>query len=94
MGRLEKLKLLVVTGKGGVGKSTVSASLGALLANSGRTVLLVEVDPRESLHHLLDTPPSGGEIVEAAPRLYLQHIQNPFLPSANPEPQLTTGIIV
>lgn len=73
--RLEKLELIVVTGKGGVGKSTVSAALGALLANRGRKVLLIEVDPRENLHFLLDTPPSGGEIVEAASRLYLQHLE-------------------
>lgn len=72
--RLDSLQLLVVTGKGGVGKSTVSAALGAHLANRGRTVLLIEVDPRESLHHLLDTPPSGGEIMEAASNLYLQHL--------------------
>ncbi len=73
--RLENLELIVVTGKGGVGKSTVSAALGALLANRGRKVLLVEVDPRENLHYLLDTPPSGGEIVEAASNLYLQHLE-------------------
>jgi anion-transporting ArsA/GET3 family ATPase len=72
--RLDQLELLVVTGKGGVGKSTVSAALGAHLANRGRSVLLIEVDPRENLHQLLDTPPSGGEIVEAASNLWLQHL--------------------
>ena len=72
--RLDRLQLLVVTGKGGVGKSTVSAALGAHLANRGRKVLLIEVDPRENLHQLLDTPPSGGEIVEAASNLWLQHL--------------------
>ena len=72
--RLDQLELLVVTGKGGVGKSTVSAALGAHLANRGRRVLLIEVDPRENLHQLLDTPPSGGEIVEAASNLWLQHL--------------------
>jgi anion-transporting ArsA/GET3 family ATPase len=74
LNRLDRLQLLVVTGKGGVGKSTVSAALGAHLANRGRKVLLIEVDPRENLHQLLDTPPSGGEIVEAAPNLWLQHL--------------------
>jgi len=64
--RLDQLELLVVT---------VSAALGALLANRGRTVLLLEVDPRENLHLLLDTPPSGGEIVEAASNLWLQHLE-------------------
>jgi anion-transporting ArsA/GET3 family ATPase len=72
--RLDRLQLLVVTGKGGVGKSTVSAALGAHLANRGRRALLIEVDPRENLHQLLDTPPSGGEIVEAASNLWLQHL--------------------
>jgi len=75
LGRLEQLQLIVVTGKGGVGKSTISAALGAMLANRGRKVLLVEVDPRENLHLLLDTPPSGGEIVEAASNLWLQHLE-------------------
>ena len=75
LARLEELELIVVTGKGGVGKSVVSAALGALLANRGRTVILIEVDPRENLHHLLDTPPSGGEIVEAAANLFLQHLE-------------------
>ncbi len=72
--RLDRLELLVVTGKGGVGKSTVSAALGAFLANRGRKVLLIEVDPRENLHQLLDTPPSGGEIIDAASNLWLQHV--------------------
>jgi anion-transporting ArsA/GET3 family ATPase len=73
--RLDTLQLLVVTGKGGVGKSTVAAALGVHLANRGRKVLLIEVDPRENLHQLLDTPPSGGEIVEAASNLWLQHLE-------------------
>lgn len=73
--RLEELELIVVTGKGGVGKSVVTAALGRLLATRGRTTLLFEVDPRENLHQLLDTEPSGGEIIKAAPRLFLQHIE-------------------
>jgi anion-transporting ArsA/GET3 family ATPase len=73
--RLEQLQLVVVTGKGGVGKSVVTAALGRLLATRGRKVLLFEVDPRENLHQLLDTQPSGGEIIKATPNLYLQHIE-------------------
>ncbi len=59
LGRLEQLQLIVVTGKGGVGKSTVSAALGTMLANRGRRVLLIEVDPRENLHLLLDIATFG-----------------------------------
>jgi anion-transporting ArsA/GET3 family ATPase len=72
--RLEHRELIVVTGKGGVGKSVISASLGRLQAARGRKVLLVESDPRENLHQLVDVSPSGGEIVEVAPRLALLHI--------------------
>ncbi len=74
-GRLLELDLIVVTGKGGVGKSSISAVLGRLLSDAGRQTLLVEVDPRENLHHLLDVPPSGGETVEVAPKLRVQHLQ-------------------
>jgi anion-transporting ArsA/GET3 family ATPase len=71
---LAKLQLIVVTGKGGVGKSTVTAALGRRLSARGRRVLLVEVDPRENLHQLFDVRPSGGDVVKIRPRLYLQHL--------------------
>lgn len=72
--RLSALQLIVVTGKGGVGKSSISAVLGRLLSDAGRETLLIEVDPRENLHHLLDVPPSGGEMVEVSPHLKVQHL--------------------
>lgn len=67
--------LVVVTGKGGVGKSTLAAALGHGLAARGRKTLVLETDPRESLHHLLDTPPSDGAIVKAGRRLWLQNLR-------------------
>jgi anion-transporting ArsA/GET3 family ATPase len=73
--RLERHQLIVVTGKGGVGKSTLAAALGRLLAARGRRVLLLEVDPRENLHHLLGVPPSGGEIVAAGEGVQLQNVR-------------------
>src|SRR5438552_13430919 len=39
-------QLLFVTGKGGVGKSTVSAALAWLGATSGKRTLAIEVDPK------------------------------------------------
>ncbi len=73
--RLATRQLLFVTGKGGVGKTVVSATLGSLLADAGRRVLLLEVDPRENLHQVFDVAPSGGEIVPIGPRLALQNLQ-------------------
>ncbi len=73
--RLTSRQFVVVTGKGGVGKTVISAALGTLLADRGRQVLLVEVDPRENLHQVFDVPPSGGDMVQISPRLALQNLQ-------------------
>jgi Mrp family chromosome partitioning ATPase len=72
---LAERQLVVVTGKGGVGKTTLAAALGRLLATGGRKTLLLEIDPRESLHQLLGTDPSGGEILKAGERLAAQNLQ-------------------
>ena len=72
---LSRRQLLVVTGKGGVGKTAVSAVLGRKLSQSGRRVLVVEVDPRENLYQMLGIQPSGGEIVAALPGLWIQNLK-------------------
>lgn len=50
-------RLHVVTGKGGVGKTTVSAALALALASNGHRVLLVEVEGRQGLAQLFDLEP-------------------------------------
>jgi anion-transporting ArsA/GET3 family ATPase len=67
---LDRRALIVVTGKGGVGKTTVTAALGHGLRDRGRRVLLLETDPRESLHHLCGTPPSAGQAVPVSDGLW------------------------
>jgi anion-transporting ArsA/GET3 family ATPase len=49
MGDLLDRNLLVVTGKGGVGKSTIAAALGLLGAREGRRTIVVEVGEESRL---------------------------------------------
>lgn len=53
----EGVRLHVVTGKGGTGKTTVAAALAIALATGGKKVLLVEVEERQGLAQLFDVPP-------------------------------------
>ncbi|WP_374454372.1 ArsA family ATPase [Nocardioides sp.] len=52
-----RVRLHVVTGKGGTGKSTVAAALAMGLATTGRNVLLCEVEGRQGIARMFDTDP-------------------------------------
>src|SRR3984885_13233026 len=51
------VRLHVVTGKGGTGKTTVAAALALALAHAGRKVLLIEAEGRQGIARLFDRPP-------------------------------------
>jgi anion-transporting ArsA/GET3 family ATPase len=53
----DDVRLHVVTGKGGTGKTTVAASLALALASRGKTVLLCEVEARQGIAQLFDVSP-------------------------------------
>ena len=53
--------LIVVTGKGGVGKTTVATALGMLAAEHGRRTVVVEVGEQHRLPELYGAPASAGE---------------------------------
>ncbi len=67
---LFKHRLLFVTGKGGVGKTTVAAALGLAAANAGLKTMVCELDARERLHSLFNVPTRGFEEVELVPDLH------------------------
>ncbi len=53
--------LLVVTGKGGVGKSTVAAALGLAASRRGLRTIVVEVAAREDISRVLASDAVGGD---------------------------------
>ena len=69
MAHLLDRKFLIVVGKGGVGKTTVSAALGLAGARRGKRTLICMTNVKERLSHMLDVPPIGSEIVNVAPNL-------------------------
>jgi anion-transporting ArsA/GET3 family ATPase len=51
------VRLHVITGKGGTGKTTVAAAMALALATADRRVLLIEVEGRQGIARLFDCPP-------------------------------------
>ncbi|HEX2878499.1 MAG TPA: ArsA-related P-loop ATPase, partial [Polyangiaceae bacterium] len=70
--RLEPLAkpFIFVTGKGGSGKTTVSAALAAALSRLGRRVLLATSDPKERASRLLGVPRTTAQITLLSPNLW------------------------
>jgi anion-transporting ArsA/GET3 family ATPase len=66
---LEK-RLLFVTGKGGVGKSTVAIALGLLAARRGLRTIVAELSSQERAQGLFDQNGEHFEEVELAPELF------------------------
>lgn len=76
MSLLER-RLHVVTGKGGVGKSTLSAALALALQARGRKVLVCEVTAQERVSGLLGAKDSGTEIQQIDRSIWSVHVQPP-----------------
>jgi anion-transporting ArsA/GET3 family ATPase len=62
-------RLVLVTGKGGVGKTTVAAALGLAAARRGKRTVVCEVAEQKRLPALFSSPHADGE-TEIAPGLF------------------------
>lgn len=63
-------RLLIISGKGGVGKTTVAAALGVLAARHHRKVLIAEVEGKAALPGLFGAGPLSHEPAELRPGLW------------------------
>ncbi|HUJ24496.1 MAG TPA: ArsA-related P-loop ATPase [Myxococcales bacterium] len=68
-------RLVVVTGKGGTGKSTLSAALALAASRRGKKTLVCEVTVKERVADFFGRPPSGTQIRELSPNLYSVHVR-------------------
>src|SRR5260370_42165698 len=68
-------RLVVVTGKGGTGKSTLSAALALAAARRGKKTRVCEVVAKERVADFFGRPPSGTQIGELVPNLYSVHVR-------------------
>lgn len=67
------MRILLVTGKGGVGKTTVSAATALRSAELGHRTLVMSTDPAHSLADAFDSP-LGDTPTEIVPGLFGQQI--------------------
>jgi arsenite-transporting ATPase len=67
------VRILLFTGKGGVGKSTVAAATAALVADSGLRTLVLSTDAAHSLADAYAVT-VGSEPQEVAPRLFVHQV--------------------
>jgi anion-transporting ArsA/GET3 family ATPase len=63
-------RLVFVTGKGGVGKSTVAIALGLLAASRGLRTIVAELASQERMQGLFEQRPEQFREVELAPGLF------------------------
>jgi anion-transporting ArsA/GET3 family ATPase len=63
-------RLVFVTGKGGVGKTTIAAALGLLAAQRGKRTHVCEVDAKGNMADFFESGPIGFDPTEIAPNLF------------------------
>lgn len=76
--------LVMVMGKGGVGKTTVAAAVAVALAKRGLPVHLTTTDPAQHIHETLRSELSGLRVSYIDPKKEVERYRNRMLESARP----------
>ncbi len=69
MSLLDK-RLVLVVGKGGVGRSTIAAAIAGQCARAGKKTLLYQTNANDRFGNYFDKPAVGTEVVQLAPNLW------------------------
>lgn len=72
-GLFEK-RFIINTGKGGVGKTTISAAIGLAAARQGKKVLIMELGTKEKMSRLFGSDPVGSQPVLVEENLYAVNV--------------------
>lgn len=71
---LSARRFLFITGKGGTGKSTLTAALAMALADQKKRVLVAVTEPKERISTLLGVPPFAETVERVAPNIWAVRI--------------------
>ena len=86
-------RLVVVTGKGGVGKTTVAAALGMAAARAGKRTVVCEVAEQERITGLFGLPAAGARETAVAPGLHAFSVKPEAAKEEWLRHQLHTGVL-
>ncbi len=75
MAGLHTRRFLIVTGKGGVGKTTVCAAEALALAHKGKRVLVAMCHAKERLSTMFGSDLIGNEVVPVAPNIWAVNME-------------------
>ena len=75
MSTLAGKRFVLVTGKGGVGKTTVCAAEALALGAKGKRVLVAMCNAKERLSVMLGVPPIGSDVVSVAPNVWAVNME-------------------
>src|SRR5256885_3424793 len=70
MSQLADKRFLIVTGKGGVGKTTVCAAEAIAIAAKGKRVLIAMCNAKERLSAMLGSDLIGSDVSQVGPNLW------------------------